>query len=105
MLLIFLLNPINSDARAGAHLLPAALAKVAFLLKFKARKLLTTWLSQLPPDVLGGRALRPLQRHLTSYVEVTIPLFDPPSYSCFADTVILDASAQQQACTLSAVEV
>jgi hypothetical protein len=73
LFVILLMNPINSDANTGAYQLPAALAHVAFLLKPKARDLLTTWLAALPPDVLGGRCLRPLQRHLTTYVKVLRP--------------------------------
>jgi Regulator of chromosome condensation (RCC1) repeat len=76
VLVIFLMNPINSDAHAGAQQLPAALARVTFLLKPQARHLLTTWLAALPADVLGGRVLRPLQRHLSSHVEVCT------SYTC-----------------------
>lgn len=70
MLLIVLQNPVNSDAQADAKQLTAALARVVLALRPKARALLTRWLASLPPSVLGGRVVRPLQRHLTAYVEV-----------------------------------
>lgn len=68
--MILLLNPANSDSHKSARDMIEALARVLFSLKSKARQLLTLWLSQLLPDVLGGRCIRPLQRHLTSYIEV-----------------------------------
>ena len=75
VLVIVLINPINSDGNTGAQVLPATLARVVFLLKPKARQLLTSWLAALPSDVLGGRAVRPLQRHLSSHVDVRhVPL-------------------------------
>lgn len=73
VLVILFLNPANSDAHKSARDMIEALARVLFSLKSKARHLLTLWLSQLPPDVLGGRCIRPLQRHLTTYIEVSYP--------------------------------
>jgi hypothetical protein len=70
VLVILLINPINSGSQTGAYHLPASLARVVFLLKPKARKLLTALLASLPPAVLGGRAIRPLQTHLTAQVQV-----------------------------------
>ena len=67
--MILLINPVNSDTNKGAYQLPATLARVVYLLHPQARALLTSWLAALPPDVLGGRSVRPLQRHLTSHVE------------------------------------
>lgn len=78
VLVILFLNPANSDAHKSARDMIEALARVLFSLKSKARQMLTVWLSQLPPDVLGGRCIRPLQRHLTSYIEVTPPPLSPP---------------------------
>ena len=66
---ILILNPANSDSHKAARDMLEALARVLFSLKSKARQLLTLWLSQLPPDVLGGRCIRPLQRHLSTYIE------------------------------------
>lgn len=68
--MILILNPANSDSHKAARDMLEALARVLFSLKSKARQLLTLWLSQLPPDVLGGRCIRPLQRHLSTYIEV-----------------------------------
>jgi hypothetical protein len=69
VLVILIINPINSDTHKGAYQLPATLARVVYLLHPQARALLVTWLAALSPDVRGGRALRPLQRHLTAHVE------------------------------------
>eukprot|EP00892_Ulva_mutabilis_P004771 jgi/Ulvmu1/2666/UM014_0122.1 len=71
VLVILFLNPANSDAHKSARDMIEALARVLFSLKSKARQLLISWLSQLPPDILGGRCIRPLQRHLTAYIEVS----------------------------------
>lgn len=70
VIVILLLNPANSDAQGTARKLTESLARVLFVLKARPRKLLVQWLSQLPAEVLGGRCIRPLQMHLTKYIEV-----------------------------------
>ena len=69
-LLVLLQNPMNGDAAsAGGPHMVALLAQVAVRVRPKPLRLLTGWLAQLPPDVLGGRVVQPLQRHLTTYIE------------------------------------
>jgi hypothetical protein len=77
VLVIFFLNPANSDAHGTARQLTESLARVLFSLRSRPRKLLVTWLSQLSPEVLGGRCIRPLQRHLTSYIQVCCTECEP----------------------------
>lgn len=77
VLIILLQNPINSGEQAGAAQLPELLARATCRLRKQPMELLVTWLATLPADVLGGRILRPLQRHLTAYVEVCTPKLYP----------------------------
>jgi hypothetical protein len=87
---IILLNPANSDAHSTARELTESLARVLFALKSRPRNVLVHWLSQLPADVLGGRCIRPLQQHLTKYVEVCSLPAD--THSCLL-SVTVDVSS------------